>query len=185
MQSLHVQSYARSRIYLSKWRVFREINILAGQNEATSVQERSPRWLVKRYLEANLIDFENNNKDHPTYTPRHVHRSEVFNLLARHCYWLTEKLSKQRPAVVDTAAWKKFVAYVNPRLEGLRVPNQANHINQLDCNDIDEFFSEEVELMPDEEQPADVDALLETDHEDDYELGFQETVRCTPTLYHI
>lgn len=166
MQTLHVQSYALSRKFLSKWAVFREIISLARRYDQTPLVERTPRWLVTKYLEANLEHFNANNPDR-TQTPRHVHRAEVYTMFGRHSRWLQGKITKDK--LLDKNAWKRFVHEVEIRWKDFNAagPKRDPH----DCDQLDELWPEEDEILPEEqavpEDRMELDDDLYIDH--DYE----------------
>lgn len=126
------ETYSRSRLYFSRYRVLHDLRTLATIDPtSTSLAERTPEWFTSKYIEhlaypehskeVRLI-FQPGDRDiDPEFNDgrlvpghrhilRHISRAEVRSLLAMHARWLVEdqKLQKQNK-VFDPSVWGSWL----------------------------------------------------------------------------
>ncbi|KAH8120312.1 hypothetical protein DFH11DRAFT_1539480 [Phellopilus nigrolimitatus] len=64
------------------------------------------------------------------FTPRHVHRAEIYALFGRHSQWLLEKSSKKN--LLNKGAWQRFCLEVEARLHRTMPPGQKEELDNWD-----------------------------------------------------
>ncbi|KAL5534248.1 hypothetical protein ACEPAG_710 [Sanghuangporus baumii] len=163
VRSLHTQTYALSRRYLAEWKLLREIITIADSNKGKTIVARTPRWLVSEYLKANAEHFHEINQN-PSLDTRHVHRAEVYNLLAQYGQWLLNKVSKAK--LLDKPSLSEFL-------------EEAGKLRQSQCagniDDLEQRWPQD-ELMSDHEEQATQDISMEPE-DILYEHDYQHTYR--------
>lgn len=162
VRSLHARSYALSREYLAKWKLLREIISITNDNKKTPVGERTPGWFVSKYLEANS-EYFNEMKEDDSLGVRHVHRAEVYNMLAEHHQWLREKITKLK--LLNKHTMSEFAK------EAGRIRKNETY---GECDDLEQRWRSD-ELVSDREE--EVNESVPMDAEDIiYENDYQHTV---------
>lgn len=134
--SLHCSTYELSRLYLSRYHIWR--TILAISKESHRAEElRTPKWLVSAYIKYN------NKLERPlNHTSRPLDRVEIYKTIGPHVTWIKEKIRREGIKPLNSLEWDLFCKKMG------RYRNR--NIDENDCDEIEEQWSE-VESSDDEE----------------------------------
>ncbi|KAI5124706.1 hypothetical protein M0805_004312 [Coniferiporia weirii] len=169
VKTMHVHSYALSRVYFSKFRALRAIRQITDINQAVPIRERTPGWLIKEYIKLNKKHY-GEKKEAANRTPRRVHRAEAYTVFGVHSQWLLTKIKKAN--LLNRSAWELFCKEIKTRRnQGITVSVEG------DYDRLDKLWAEyEVPIPIDEgtpgtDEPGNSDIELEymSDH------GYKET----------
>lgn len=134
IESMQVHAYRLSRDYIAKYVLFETIAKIVEANSSTLVSARTPRWLVSQYLRHERIRgvyYNDEDDECETYTPRNVHRAEVYNLLAKYCEEIRDRITKEASShKLDYLTWTHFCQIVQERRNGL---NASRNCDELDA----------------------------------------------------
>ncbi|KAH9898382.1 hypothetical protein C8Q73DRAFT_684671 [Cubamyces lactineus] len=139
VESLHVHTFKRSRLYLARYRLFNVMtNLLcldAGSNHhndnKTPLSKRTPDWFVDLYMThmaqpgasrryRPVYDSDEDSDIEPEsggrmrgareHTLRHVSRAEVYSLIATHADWVVQEVAALRQYKwLDVDLWKRWL----------------------------------------------------------------------------
>lgn len=162
--SMQVHAYRLSRDYMAKHTLLDTIASIIAANKASPRVNRTPRWLVSKYLQQEgmrgVLD-EEAEEDCKTHTPRYVHRAEVYSVLAKYRHQIRERIGKEAQKL-DSLSWQKFCALVDSM-------QNAHGITRMDCNELEEQWPEIEEVVM--EEPPMIEPVMED------EPNFSSTVR--------
>ncbi|KAI0655097.1 hypothetical protein C8Q70DRAFT_443807 [Cubamyces menziesii] len=139
VESLHIHTFKRSRLYLARYRLLNVMtNLLcldAGSNHhsanTTPLSKRTPDWFVdlymthmaqhgaaRRYRPVHDSDVDSDiepdkrgrMRDGREHTLRHVSRAEVYSLFAAHAEWVVQEVAAVRMNKwLDVDLWKRWL----------------------------------------------------------------------------
>ena len=151
IESMHVHAYRLSRDYITKHVLFETIARTVEANKESILVDRTPRWLVSKYLQHERmrgVYYDDEDDDCETYTPRHVHRGEVYSLLARYCDEIRVRIRKEAYRL-DYLTWTEFCEIVQARREGDVTFSNCDELESRwpDPNDV-QVVEPQVEVVP-------------------------------------
>ncbi|KAI0335253.1 hypothetical protein GY45DRAFT_1366832 [Cubamyces sp. BRFM 1775] len=139
VESLHIHTFKRSRLYLARYRLYNVMtNLLcldAGlnhhQSNKTPLSKRTPDWFIDLYMthmaqhgatrrhrpvhdSDSDSDIEPHSggrmRDAREHTLRHVSRAEVYSLFATHAEWVVQEVAALRMHKwLDVDLWKRWL----------------------------------------------------------------------------
>lgn len=127
------ETYARSRLYLSRYRVLYDLKVLVSTHpNPIPLEERTAEWFVTKYVDSlsypesgetqRLIYQPDDEEIDPKYNDgrliagrrrrlRHISRAEIRSLLGMHAKWLVQDQKRQKQnKVLDPATWGRWLA---------------------------------------------------------------------------
>ncbi|TDL28351.1 hypothetical protein BD410DRAFT_780847 [Rickenella mellea] len=111
--SLNARTYSLSKLFLSRYRTLDALKAIVKRNPSTPIEERTPIWLVDKYFENINQRNDELRQNDSTFLPRHIHRSDIFNIFGQHSDWLQELVIKQK--LLNKVAWATFCSEAKTR----------------------------------------------------------------------
>ncbi|TFK65997.1 hypothetical protein BDN72DRAFT_844913 [Pluteus cervinus] len=127
VKSMEISCESLSRKFLMRYRLVALISYITSQSSTTSVEDRTPDWLIQKYLSTivgtdlkhRIIhldpkDDSDVDEDGQTRRPRHIRhvsRAEVYSVFAEHAEWiLAQQLAPHgaRHHKINLIAWINF-----------------------------------------------------------------------------